>query len=283
MRLLEEYKYIVSTEAMMVFKNTPSLNVSSNDAGQLYICFQLVPISQLKCIHLPVAVVVAVERVLKNTREKPVMSPDLITCIVTIPALSGTVMLTGDKVTRGTAWEEERSHNWAQITVCLICLHNVIVFSMLAICGSSGQTSNIVQERNQGQCSRVEIQDCSQAKISAWIIVPRRSYVHHMQVTSRSHVHHMQVTCISHAGHKLKHRCFVHSILHVVSNVIKSETQVIAPPVARAQASAPTLRYDNQPPQSSICTAHVKCFSGTPGRNLACANSIRGLLENDTC
>ena len=75
----------------------------------------------------------AVERVLKNTREKPVMSPDLVTCRVTIPALSGTVMLTGDKVTWGTAWEEERSHNWAQITVCLISLHNVIVFSMLHV------------------------------------------------------------------------------------------------------------------------------------------------------
>ena len=45
---------------------------------------------------------------LKYTRERKLMSPDLITCMFTIPALSGTVMLTGDKVTWATAWEEEK-------------------------------------------------------------------------------------------------------------------------------------------------------------------------------
>ena len=62
-----------------------------------------------KSIPIPVAPPVAVERVLKYTMERPeVMSPDLITRTVTIPALSRTVMLTGDKVTWGTAWEEEK-------------------------------------------------------------------------------------------------------------------------------------------------------------------------------
>ena len=42
MRLLEEYKYIVSTEAMMVFKNTPSLNVSSNEINMVVICRSIV-------------------------------------------------------------------------------------------------------------------------------------------------------------------------------------------------------------------------------------------------
>ena len=65
--------------------------------------------SYLKSIPIPVAPPVAVERVLKYTMERPeVMSPDLITCTVTIPVLSLTVMLTGDKVTWGTAWEEEK-------------------------------------------------------------------------------------------------------------------------------------------------------------------------------
>ena len=65
--------------------------------------------SYLKSIHIPSAPPVAVERVLKYTMERPeVMSPDLITHTVTIPALSRTVMLTDDKVTCGTALEEEK-------------------------------------------------------------------------------------------------------------------------------------------------------------------------------
>ena len=79
---------------------------------------------------------------------------------------------------------------------------------------------------------RSHTSDAGHMYITCW------SHVHHMLVTCTSHaghvhymqvtVHHMQVTCTSHAGHILKHLCFVHSICHVVSNAVKSETQVIA-------------------------------------------------------
>ena len=68
-------------------------------------------IRYFKSIYTPVAPPVAVERVLKYTMERELMSPDLSTCTVTIPALSRTVMFSGLKVTLGTAWEEEK---WAQ-------------------------------------------------------------------------------------------------------------------------------------------------------------------------
>ena len=79
-----------------------------NYTGHMQVNYILLLVgSYLKSI--PVAPPVAVERVLKYTMERPeVMSPDLVTFTVTISALSRTVMLTGDKETCGTAWEEEK-------------------------------------------------------------------------------------------------------------------------------------------------------------------------------
>jgi len=55
-----------------------------------------------KYSYLLIAASLLVLRVLKNTRERKEMSPDLINWMITVPASSGTKILAGDRVTRAT-------------------------------------------------------------------------------------------------------------------------------------------------------------------------------------